>query len=113
MIQPSQHLYFTFHLLAQRQVQLLDFIQIPLKRRDSVSDVEHSLRELVSSCLIDRQRCIAPSDNGAREQLGVTQRVADTVRGERVLEEPRVPHECPASARRVLQVAGLSGETPQ
>ena len=49
MVQGSQEVHFSVHLLAQDQMLLFRFLQIPIEGGDSVSDVEETLHKIVST----------------------------------------------------------------
>ncbi len=91
-------------------MQQLHPLVCPVERRNVVGDLEQTPGEIVPRSLVIRKRGVRPAYGCARQQFRVAQGVRNAVRGEGILEVPRVSHECPAGTDAPLDKSAMAAE---
>jgi hypothetical protein len=74
---------------------LADVGERPVEAGDGVRRVEHLVGDAVAAALPGLERRLGAVEDGARQALGVAQRVGNAVRGDRVAEEAGISDQRP------------------
>ncbi len=113
LVQGSQQVHLRFHLSAQSEMVLLDFVQIPLEGGDAIRDVEKTLHQIVTSRLIASEGVVTALYYGPSQKLGVTKGIGDPVRSNGIAEVAGVTDQSPTRPGGASEEAGCARESSE